>query len=156
MFSILRTQPDAAHIQTQENMTVWLFTTMIQALRVLVDLFTFHFDVLSRMLERLLGLLYGCICQGMLHCLIFVFNCKLTIKKENDTLSRIGTSCMQQFVENNVDKLTPLHWQQLVDTFTKLFRTTLATQLFSEEVFAPVEFEGETNEPMSEYNLSVL
>lgn len=45
-------------------MSVWLSTTMIQALRNLVDLFTFYFDVLARMLDKLLDLLSECICQG--------------------------------------------------------------------------------------------
>lgn len=45
-------------------MSVWLSTTMIQALRNLVDLFTFYFDVLARMLDKLLDLLCECICQG--------------------------------------------------------------------------------------------
>lgn len=45
-------------------MSVWLSTTMIQALRNLVDLFTFYFDVLSRLLDKLLDLLCECICQG--------------------------------------------------------------------------------------------
>jgi brefeldin A-inhibited guanine nucleotide-exchange protein len=39
---------------------------MIQALRNLVDLFTFYFDVLARMLDKLLDLLCECICQGRL------------------------------------------------------------------------------------------
>lgn len=38
---------------------------MIQALRNLIDLFTFYFDVLGRMLDKLLDLLCECICQGL-------------------------------------------------------------------------------------------
>lgn len=40
---------------------------MIQALRDLVDLFTYYFDTLDRMLAQLLDLLVECICQGALH-----------------------------------------------------------------------------------------
>lgn len=39
---------------------------MIQALRDLVDLFTYYFDVLIRMLDPLLAMLVECICQGEL------------------------------------------------------------------------------------------
>lgn len=39
---------------------------MIQALRNLVDLFTYYFDVLARLLDKLLDLLSECICQGEL------------------------------------------------------------------------------------------
>lgn len=51
-------------------MSVWLSTTMIQALRNLVDLFTFYFDVLARMLDKLLDLLCECICQGEPHAVL--------------------------------------------------------------------------------------
>lgn len=53
-----------SRFSTQEDMSVWLSTTMIQALRNLVDLFTFYFDALARMLDKLLDLLSECICQG--------------------------------------------------------------------------------------------
>jgi len=45
-------------------MSVWLSTTMIQALRDLVDLFTFFYVTLERFLDGLLDLLCVCICQG--------------------------------------------------------------------------------------------
>jgi brefeldin A-inhibited guanine nucleotide-exchange protein len=65
IFSVLRSRSDVTRFSTQEDMSVWLSTTMIQALRNLVDLFTFYFDVLSPKLDRLLELLCECICQGM-------------------------------------------------------------------------------------------
>ncbi len=46
-------------------MSVWLQTTMIQALRDLIDLYSYHFDILERSLDGLLDLLCVCICQGM-------------------------------------------------------------------------------------------
>ena len=49
---------------TQEDMSVWLSTTMIQALRDLVDLYTYFFETLGRMLDGLFDLLSICICQG--------------------------------------------------------------------------------------------
>lgn len=45
-------------------MSVWLSTTMIQALRDLIDLYTFFFETLERFLDGLLDLLCVCICQG--------------------------------------------------------------------------------------------
>lgn len=66
IFAVLRSRSDVSRFSTHEDMSVWLSTTMIQALRNLVDLFTFYFDVLARMLDRLLDLLSECICQGML------------------------------------------------------------------------------------------
>ena len=93
---------------------------MIQALRNLVDLFTFYFDSLGRMLDKLLDLLCECICQ------------------ENDTLARIGTSCLQQLLENNVRKLSPVLWERIVHAFITLFHTTTAHQLFDERLRAPI------------------
>lgn len=65
MFAVLRSRSDVSRFTTHEDMSVWLSTTMIQALRSLVDLFTFYFDVLGRMLDRILNLLCECICQGL-------------------------------------------------------------------------------------------
>ncbi|KAF8897505.1 sec7 guanine nucleotide exchange factor [Infundibulicybe gibba] len=107
---------------TQEDMSVWLSTTMIQALRDLIDLYTFYFDILERFLDGLLDLLCVCICQ------------------ENDTLARIGTSCLQQFLESNVAKFSPARWERVATTFVKLFRTTTPRQLFDESL--RVEIDG--------------
>lgn len=51
---------------------------------------------------------------------------------ENDTLARIGTSCFQQLLENNVRKLSPAKWERVVSAFVELFQTTTAHQLFDE------------------------
>ncbi|EPQ27561.1 uncharacterized protein PFL1_04699 [Pseudozyma flocculosa PF-1] len=112
IFAVLRSRSDVTRFSTQEDMSVWLSTTMIQALRNLVDLWTYYFETLERLLPGLLELLCACICQ------------------ENDTLARIGTSCLQQLLEKNVTKLSEQRWSQVVDTFLQLFRTTTAHQLF--------------------------
>lgn len=64
IFAVLRSSQDMSRFSTQEDMSVWLSTTMIQALRNLIDLYTFYFDTLERMLDGLLDLLCVCICQG--------------------------------------------------------------------------------------------
>ncbi|GAA5886120.1 hypothetical protein JCM6882_004271 [Rhodosporidiobolus microsporus] len=119
IFAVLRSRSDVSRFSTHEDMSVWLSTTMIQALRNLVDLFTFYFDVLARLLDKLLDLLCECICQ------------------ENDTLARIGTSCLQQLLENNVEKLSPERWERIVSTFVQLFKTTTAYQLFDPTLLLP-------------------
>jgi brefeldin A-inhibited guanine nucleotide-exchange protein len=63
---------------------------------------------------------------------------KLSVATENDTLARIGTACLQQLVEQNVTKLSPERWAKIVDTFTTLFSTTTAQQLFDERLRMPV------------------
>ncbi|ESK97600.1 sec7 guanine nucleotide exchange factor [Moniliophthora roreri MCA 2997] len=116
IFSVLKSSQDLSRFSTQEDMSVWLSTTMIQALRDLIDLYTFFFDILERFLDGLLDLLCVCICQ------------------ENDTLARIGTSCLQQLLENNVSKLSSSRWERVATTFVRLFKTTTPHQLFDDEL----------------------
>jgi brefeldin A-inhibited guanine nucleotide-exchange protein len=86
---------------------------MIQALRNMITLFTHYFDALEYMLDRFLELLALCICQ------------------ENDTISRIGSNCLQQLILKNVTKFKPEHWNKLVGAFVELFERTTAYQLFT-------------------------
>jgi brefeldin A-inhibited guanine nucleotide-exchange protein len=96
-----------------EELTVWLSTTLIQALRNMISLFTHFFGSLEYMLDRFLDLLALCICQ------------------ENDTLARIGSNCLQQLILQNVTKFNPIHWEQIVGSFVDLFARTEARELFS-------------------------
>jgi brefeldin A-inhibited guanine nucleotide-exchange protein len=64
---------------------------------------------------------------------------------ENDTLARIGTSCLQQLLENNVKKLSVARWERVATTFVKLFRTTTPHQLFDENL--RIEIDSGTPEP---------
>jgi len=66
IFVVLKSPQDVSRFSTQEDMSVWLSTTMIQALRDLIDLYTFYFETLERFLDGLLDLLCVCICQGMI------------------------------------------------------------------------------------------
>ncbi|KAF7194309.1 Protein transport protein SEC7 [Pseudocercospora fuligena] len=96
-----------------EELSVWLSTTLIQALRNMISLFTHFFESLEYMLDRFLDLLALCICQ------------------ENDTLARIGSNCLQQLILQNVKKFTPQHWEKIVGAFVDLFNRTEAKELFS-------------------------
>ena len=64
IFAVLKSAQDVSRFSTQEDMSVWLSTTMIQALRDLIDLYTFYFETLERFIDGLLDLLCVCICQG--------------------------------------------------------------------------------------------
>ncbi|KDN72250.1 putative Sec7 domain-containing protein [Colletotrichum sublineola] len=113
IFMVLRSRPDLNNALSHEELSVWLSTTMIQALRNMITLFTHYFDALEYMLDRFLELLALCICQ------------------ENDTISRIGSNCLQQLILKNVTKFTPDHWSKIVGAFCELFARTTAHQLFS-------------------------
>ena len=63
---------------------------------------------------------------------------------ENDTLARIGTSCLQQLLQNNASKLSPQLWQRVITTFVWLFKTTTPYQLLDERLRTEVDETSET------------
>ncbi|KAL8711837.1 MAG: hypothetical protein Q9220_003781 [cf. Caloplaca sp. 1 TL-2023] len=113
IFMVLKSKSDMSKSINQEDLSVWLSTTMIQALRNMILLFTHYFESLEYMLDRFLGLLALCICQ------------------ENDTIARIGSNCLQQLILQNVNKFQPEHWSKIVGCFIQLFERTTAHQLFT-------------------------
>ena len=110
---VMKSKPEMSKMVSHEELSVWLSTTMIQALRNMMTLFTHYFDALEYMLDRFLDLLALCICQ------------------ENDTLARIGSNCLQTLILQNVDKFSEQHWSLIVAAFVDLFTRTEATSLFS-------------------------
>lgn len=117
---------------------MWLSTTLIQALRNMITLFTYFFDSLEYMLDRFLELLALCICQ------------------ENDTLARIGSNCLQQLILQNVKKFTPEHWEKIVGAFVDLFGRTEARELFSAATSSSYDRAGRTRTAMRQRLLLVL
>jgi brefeldin A-inhibited guanine nucleotide-exchange protein len=113
IFVVLQSKSEMSKAPNHEELSVWLSTTMIQALRNMVTLFTHYFDSLEHMLDRFLDLLALCICQ------------------ENDTIARIGSNCLQQLILQNVTKFRPEHWAKIVGAFVELFNRTTAYELFS-------------------------
>ncbi|CAG8513048.1 4016_t:CDS:10 [Dentiscutata erythropus] len=114
IFGVLRSRSDISKFSSHEDMSVWLSTTMIQALRNMIDLFTHYFDTLEVMIDGILDLLGSCITQ------------------ENDTLARIGSSCLQQLINANVKKLDYKHWGKISSMFVQLFETTTPYNLLDE------------------------
>ncbi|KAI9816310.1 MAG: guanine nucleotide exchange protein for ADP-robosylation factor [Pycnora praestabilis] len=113
IFMVLESKNEMSKVLNHEELSVWLSTTMIQALRNMITLFTRYFESLEYMLDRFLDLLTLCICQ------------------ENDTIARIGSNCLQQLILQNVNKFEPTHWKKIVGAFVELFERTTAYQLFA-------------------------
>ncbi len=113
IFMVLKSKSEMSKVPNHEDLSVWLSTTMIQALRNMMALFTHYFDSLEYMLDRFLDLLALCICQ------------------ENDTIARIGSNCLQTLILQNVTKFELGHWHQIVSAFVDLFERTTAHQLFT-------------------------
>jgi len=64
---------------------------------------------------------------------------KIDDNAENDTLARLGTSCLQVFLEKNVQKFSAIQWERVTTSFVKLFRTTTPHQLFDESLRATID-----------------
>ncbi|KAI9105732.1 hypothetical protein DFS34DRAFT_27501 [Phlyctochytrium arcticum] len=96
----------------REDMSVWLSTTLIQALRQFIDLFGHYLETLSFQIDGVLDLLMVCMTQ------------------ENETLARIGSTCLQQFIEGNVTQLDPTVWEKICNMFVHLFEVTTPHALF--------------------------
>ncbi|KAB8076753.1 hypothetical protein BDV29DRAFT_77409 [Aspergillus leporis] len=116
IFVVLQSKSEMSKVPNHEELSVWLSTTMIQALRNMITLFTHYFDALEYMLGRILELLTLCICQ------------------ENDTIARIGSNCLQQLILQNVAKFKQEHWEKVVGAFVELFSKTTAYELFTAAV----------------------
>lgn len=119
IFVVLHSKSEMSKVPNHEDLSVWLSTTMIQALRNMITLFTHYFDALEYMLGRILELLTLCICQ------------------ENDTIARIGSNCLQQLILQNVAKFQPEHWNKVVGAFVELFSKTTAYELFTAAASIP-------------------
>lgn len=121
IFVVLQSKSEMSKVPNHEELSVWLSTTMIQALRNMITLFTHYFDSLQYMLDRFLELLTLCICQ------------------ENDTIARIGSNCLQQLILQNVTKFSPEHWTKIVGAFVELFSRTTAYELFTAAAALPAK-----------------
>ncbi|KAG9237809.1 hypothetical protein BJ875DRAFT_369269 [Amylocarpus encephaloides] len=132
IFMVLKSKSEMSNVLNHEELSVWLSTTMIQALRNMITLFTHYFESLEYMLDRYMDLLAMCICQ------------------ENDTIARIGSNCLQQLILQNVTKFQPTHWSKIVGAFVELFERTTAYQLFSAATASGTVNGGETASPLEE------
>ncbi|KAI5966985.1 SEC7 [Candida pseudojiufengensis] len=112
IFNVLSNHWELGLDEMNDNLSVWLSTTLIQALKSMINLFTHYFDELNHLLNEYLKLITSCICQ------------------ENDTIARIGRECLTNLLTDNAKKLDRGHWEQILETFESLFELTTAKELF--------------------------
>ncbi|SSD59686.1 related to Protein transport protein SEC7 [Saccharomycodes ludwigii] len=117
IFSVLSKHWEINQFNSHDDLSVWLSTTLIQALRNMIALFTHYFDSLNGLLSGFLGLLVSCICQ------------------ENDTIARIGRSCLQQLIVQNMSRFKEEHWNLITEAFSRLFALTTASELFDSDPY---------------------
>ncbi|GAA5807553.1 hypothetical protein MFLAVUS_000918 [Mucor flavus] len=114
LFDDLRDGNHNRRQMTPEDHSVWLSTTMLEALRNVVDLYTYYFDNMRDMMEHVMNLFSMCITQ------------------DHDTLARIGCECLDQYIEANVEKFDSKCWDLVTETFIYLFDNTTANGLFDD------------------------
>ncbi|KAI9317717.1 hypothetical protein BX666DRAFT_1856976 [Dichotomocladium elegans] len=125
LFDDLKPDSDHHRHMSPEDISVWVSTTMIEALRNVVDLYTHYFDNMRDMMRHVLGLFSVCITQ------------------DNDTLARIGCECLEQYIDGNVDKFDGQCWDMITETFDSLFEQTTANGLFDDTQDLVVQVQAE-------------
>ncbi|KAG1642506.1 hypothetical protein G6F44_004767 [Rhizopus delemar] len=114
LFDDLKNGANGRRQMSAEDYSVWLSTTMIEALRNVVDLYTFYFDNMREMMVHVLNLFSMCITQ------------------DNDTLAHIGCECLDQYIKSNVEKFDESCWTLVTESFKELFEKTTAYGLFDD------------------------
>lgn len=109
----------------REEINLWLSSTLIQALKSTIALFTCHFDKLQHALDSFfLELLESCILE------------------DNDAVSRMGNSCLQQLVHDNALKFNDNDWHVIASRIVELFKFTTASKLLNREVLNDANADG--------------
>ncbi|RKP26138.1 hypothetical protein SYNPS1DRAFT_28155 [Syncephalis pseudoplumigaleata] len=106
IFNDIKSPNRRSRFASADDMTVWFSTTLIKALRNVINLFTFYFEVLRPLLDRLFDLLCACVSQ------------------DDETIAKAGCSCLLELIERNVDHLEEDTWSQVCTTFVRLLKTT--------------------------------
>lgn len=95
-----------------DNVSLWLSTTLIEALRSLIVLYRVYRVKLSPLLDSMfLELMKTCILQ------------------ENETVSQIGAQCFHRLIRDSAAEFSDTEWQQITNRIEQLFRLTTANEL---------------------------
>jgi brefeldin A-inhibited guanine nucleotide-exchange protein len=112
LFDEIRKTPDLEKSQKSEALDTWVSTTLVRALRLLVQLYSTFKVLLKIASDFLLDLLCFCMLQ------------------ENDMLAKLGSACLQDYIENNAEDLEKDLWDSISVRLRELFEVTLPVQLF--------------------------
>lgn len=113
-FAVVNNRPWSLGIDelVDDKTLVWLLTTFIQALNLLLSLVTVYFDQLRNQFPLVLQLLVLCVCQ------------------ENDTIAKIGRECFYLFLVHNCALFEDDEWEKVLVASQELFEMTTAVELF--------------------------
>jgi brefeldin A-inhibited guanine nucleotide-exchange protein len=96
-------------------------TTLIQALRHLISLFTTYYHKLQFLIDELLGL-----------CVSFIL-------ADDETLGRLGSDCLVSFIEGNIKSFTEEVLDKIIERIVSLLEGTSPTALYF-DVTGSLEF----------------
>ncbi|KAJ3355443.1 guanine nucleotide exchange protein for ADP-robosylation factor [Entophlyctis luteolus] len=126
---------------SKEELSLWVNSTLILVLKQFMELLGQYLEELIFCVDGVFDLLIVCMTQ------------------ENETLARIGSTCLQQFVTTNAQKIDDIIWGKITAMFVYLFKVTTPDALFfdyREEfpqepagVVVPPESEEQTEVPGS-------
>ncbi|EPX70776.1 Sec7 domain-containing protein [Schizosaccharomyces octosporus yFS286] len=116
IFSTFSLESDDVLLRDEEVRT-WQSTTLVEALKNIVTLISCRFEKLHTLLKGYFRLFSNCVCR------------------DNVSLSRIGTSCMQQVLLENASRFTEEDWDSVVELFVELFQETTPRSLLLDEAF---------------------
>ncbi|EEB07080.1 SNARE sec71 [Schizosaccharomyces japonicus yFS275] len=91
----------------EEEGDVWVLTTMVEALRYFLEFIEKHFPNLQPLFSVLVKCLEGFICQ------------------ENSMLSKIGVSCLSEFIQQNAQHFVDENWKLIVKTYEDILDRSL-------------------------------
>lgn len=128
MFDIISRDQFSAGLTSVEGESVWLSTTMIQALRSMTRLFKHYFERLNSSLDGFLQLYVACIFQ------------------DNDTIAKIGKTCFEDMIVENRQNFSQKDWKKIGDIFIRLFELTTANELFDAAEMTKDELDEKINE----------
>jgi brefeldin A-inhibited guanine nucleotide-exchange protein len=100
--------------ETTEEMVIWMSTTLVNAMKLLVDLFGVFPILITIALDPLLDVFMASLLQ------------------ENDTLAKLGSSSLHDFIESNCLVFTDAMWTNICSRIVKLFDLTRPDDLYFE------------------------
>lgn len=104
-----------------EDYWVWLSTTLLQALKKMILLFSTFFDDLKGQLDGYLKLLATCILHS------------------KDPISQSGLLSFKEIILQNLTKFEPKHWNQIEVVINELFKKSSPVELFDLKMLEQAE-----------------
>jgi brefeldin A-inhibited guanine nucleotide-exchange protein len=100
------------HAKNESKDQIWMSTTLIQALRNLISLFTTYYKKIHFLIDELLGL-----------CVSFLLS-------DDETLGRLGSDCLVSFIEGNIKSFTDEVLDKIIDRIVSLLEVTSPSALY--------------------------